>query len=72
MSASLVGSEMCIRDRVSPSPSSHAAPAFIHCCCEPRSSLSRACRQSHDVKDVTKEDDFTQASSVGAVIQLVR
>eukprot|EP00969_Alexandrium_andersonii_P297647 13155256-Alexandrium_andersonii.AAC.1 len=29
-------------------PCSHAAPAFIHCCCEPRSSLSRACRQSHE------------------------
>eukprot|EP00969_Alexandrium_andersonii_P296145 13088362-Alexandrium_andersonii.AAC.1 len=53
-------------------PSSHAAPAFTHCCCEPRSSLSRARRQSHDVKDVTKEDGFTQASSVRAVIQLVR
>eukprot|EP00969_Alexandrium_andersonii_P067968 2998180-Alexandrium_andersonii.AAC.1 len=29
-------------------PCSRAAPAFIHCCCEPRNSLSRARRQLHE------------------------
>eukprot|EP00969_Alexandrium_andersonii_P219538 9695393-Alexandrium_andersonii.AAC.1 len=53
-------------------PSVHAVPASIHCCCEPSSSLSRARRQPRDVKDVTKEDDFTQTSSVKAVIRLIK
>eukprot|EP00969_Alexandrium_andersonii_P197518 8725520-Alexandrium_andersonii.AAC.1 len=34
---------------------------FIHCCCEPRSTLSRLFGRTHAVTDVTMHEDFTDA-----------
>eukprot|EP00969_Alexandrium_andersonii_P135518 5994805-Alexandrium_andersonii.AAC.1 len=40
--------------------------------CEPRSTLSRLFGRTHSVTDVTKHEDFTDASTVRGTLQRIR
>eukprot|EP00969_Alexandrium_andersonii_P072975 3219819-Alexandrium_andersonii.AAC.1 len=44
---------------------------FVHCCCEPTSTLSKLLARSHSVSDITKEVDFTRDDTVERVLRSI-
>eukprot|EP00969_Alexandrium_andersonii_P100574 4436898-Alexandrium_andersonii.AAC.1 len=43
-----------------------------HCCCERRSTASRLFGRAHSVTDLTKQEDFTDASTAHGTLQQTR
>ena len=63
-------------ERAEPGAATAAAPAngvrFIHCCCEPGSTLSKHTSRRFQVEDVTKEDDFTKPETLKRLTGQIR